>query len=299
MAGIDIRRLDNSHKTKNEAETSAGNIFSFLQKDIHIFKNELSDKKKERFYSELKILFAAGVDLRAALDLIVEEQTKNKDKQLFQTIRTNVVEGAGLSEAIRKTSMFSLYEYYTIQIGEETGHLAEVLSDLSSYFSGKITQKRQVINALSYPLLVLATALGAIFFMLKYVVPMFADVFKRFNSELPPLTKFIIKISGAFSTYTLYPFLFLLGMGVVAYNQKKKQWFRQYSSAIILKLPVVGEMVSKVYLERFCRSMNLLIASRTQLVNAIDLSAKMIEYYPIAMSLEVVKGRYHERDVTA
>jgi type IV pilus assembly protein PilC len=289
MAGIDIRKLNTTYRNTDKAGNGAKNIFAFLEKDIVFFKRELSDKKKERFYSELKILFAAGVDLKTALDLLVEEQTKKEDKQLFQSIKQNVIEGSSLSEAIVKTNKFSAYEFYTIQIGEETGHLSEVLNDLSAYFSGKITQKRQVINALSYPVLVLFTAFGAIFFMLKYVVPMFADVFKRFNTDLPSITKFIIRLSDAFSNYTFYPFLFLcIGIGI-AYSQRKKQWYKHYSSSIILKIPVLGEIVGKVYLERFCRSMNLLIASKTQLINAIGLSAKMIDFYPIATSLEIVK----------
>jgi type IV pilus assembly protein PilC len=289
MAGIDIRKLNTSNNIKDKAGNEGKNIFAFLEKDIVLFKSELSDKKKERFYSELKILFAAGVDLKTALDLLVEEQTKKADIQLFQSIKQNVIEGASLSEAIVNTKKFSAYEYYTIQIGEETGHLSEVLNDLSAYFSGKITQKRQVVNALSYPVLVLCTALGAIFFMLKYVVPMFADVFKRFNSDLPSLTKFIIKLSGAFSHYTFYPFLALCALLIFGYSQRKKIWYKHYSSSVILRVPVLGEIISKVYLERFCRSMNLLITSKTQLINAIGLSAKMIDFYPIATSLEIVK----------
>src|ERR1700722_6159728 len=103
MAGIDIRQLTNTQKVKNESEDSSKSIFAFLQRDIVLFKNGLNDKKKERFYSELKILFAAGVDLKTALELIVEEQTKDKEKQLFESIKQKVIEGASLSEAIHST----------------------------------------------------------------------------------------------------------------------------------------------------------------------------------------------------
>jgi type IV pilus assembly protein PilC len=167
--------------------------------------------------------------------------------------------------------------------------LSEVLNDLSAFFAGKIAQKRQIVNALSYPLIVLVTAFGAIFFMLKFVVPMFADVFKRFNSDLPSLTKFIINISAVFSNYTLYAFGILLIIIVFIISQKTKLWFRHYGSSLLLRIPFLGNMVLKIYLERFCHSMNLLIASKTQLVNAIDLVIKMISFYPITTSLEIVK----------
>jgi type IV pilus assembly protein PilC len=290
MAGIDLKNLSvaNNRTLKLPANEGKG-IFDVLNKDISLFGNALSDKKKENFYSELNILFSAGVDIKTALELIEQEQTKLKDKELYSGIKQSVIEGASLSEALNQSGKFSAYEYYTLQIGEETGHLSEVLNDLSAFFAGKIAQKRQIVNALSYPLIVLVTAFGAIFFMLKFVVPMFADVFKRFNSELPSLTKFIINVSAVFSNYTLYAFGILLVIIVFIISQKRKLWFRHYGSSLLLRIPFLGNMVLKIYLERFCHSMKLLIASKTQLVNAIDLVIKMISFYPITTSLEIVK----------
>lgn len=290
MAGIDIKQLNSvrpSVSTKQQ-EPKPG-VLDFLDKDISLFGNKINDKKKERFYSELRILFSAGVDIKTALELIEEEQVKKADKEIWGAIRKKVIEGASLSSAIHESGKFSLYEYYTLQIGEETGHLNEVLDELANFFAAKIAQRRQVINAISYPLIVLFTAFGAIFFMLKYVVPMFSDVFKRFNSDLPTLTKVIIGLSAGFSKYVPILLLLLIVVIVIVYSQRKKTWFKKYSSVLLLKLPFIGDTVSKVYMERFCHSMNLLITSKTQLVNAIELVSKMIEFYPMTTSLQSVK----------
>jgi type IV pilus assembly protein PilC len=289
MAGINIEQI-RPVKLKSGGSDEKPGILEFLEKDISLFGNKLNDKKKERFYSDLRILFSAGVDIRTALELIEEEQTKKPDKELWGSIKKKVIEGASLSTAIHESGKFSLYEYYTLQIGEETGHLSEVLDELAMFFSAKIAQKRQVINALSYPLIVLMTAFGAIFFMLKYVVPMFSDVFKRFNTDLPGLTKFIINLSTVFSNYVPLVLLITVSLIVLMYSQRKQLWYRKYGSMFILKLPFVGDMITKVYLERFCHSMNLLISSKTQLINAIDLVSKMIDFYPLSSSLEIVKN---------
>jgi type IV pilus assembly protein PilC len=290
MSGINIKQLKTAPAAEvNDSSRTAGGLFAFLEKDISLSGNKLSDKKKERFYSELKILFSAGIDIKTALELVEEEQQKKQDKELFGTIKQKVVNGSGLSDALNGTGKFSPYEYYTLQIGEETGHLNEVLEELSSFFATKIAQKRQVVSAISYPMIVLFTAFGAIFFMLKYVVPMFSDVFKRFNSDLPGLTKFIIHLSSVFSKYVPVFLMIIIGSFVLLYSQRKKKWYKKYSSLLLLKMPFIGDMVTKVYLERFCHSMNLLISSKTQLVNSIELVSKMIDFYPITTSLENVR----------
>ncbi|HET6243887.1 MAG: type II secretion system F family protein [Bacteroidetes bacterium] len=281
-----LNKKNNVEKKKID-ETS---IFDFLNKDISIFGSQLNDKKKERFYSELNILFTAGVDIKTTLELIEEEQVKKVEKELYRKIRESVINGVSLSEAIKLTGKFSTYEYYSIMIGEESGRLTTVLDELAVFFSKKIKQKRLVLNALSYPTIVLLVAFGAIFFMLKFIVPMFADVFLRFGGDLPYITKLIIKISKAFSLYAWYFIFCVLGISIFFFLQKQKDWFRRLSADFIMKTPIFGNIIQKIYLARFCHSMNLLISAKTPLLQAIQLVKKMVGFYPIEYSLGIVES---------
>jgi len=288
MSQINIDGIRKSLKQKATTNRKK-DMFDFLNRDIKLFDSGLNDKKKESFYSELNILFTAGIDLRTALELIEEEQVKEKDKLLFGKIKNSIVSGAGLSKSLEQTGMFDAYEFYSIQIGEESGRLTDVLQELSIFFSKKIQQKRQLVAALSYPLIVFCASFGAIFFMMKFVVPMFADVFKRFKGELPYFTRLIINLSDSFSSYILY---FLFAVVVVLlffYSQRKVFWFRKYSSVFLLRIPVLGNMISKIYLARFCQSMNLLISARTPLITSIELVKKMINFFPIEYSLKFIQ----------
>ncbi len=140
----------------------------------------------------------AGVDIRTALELIRNEQEKNKIKKVFDQVIQQVVKGASLSEALQKSQQFSSYEYFSVQIGEETGKLIVVLKELATYYQKKIRQRRQIMGAITYPLVVLIVAFGAVTFMIAYVVPMFSDVFRRFGSDLPAVTRSVIVVSGFF-----------------------------------------------------------------------------------------------------
>lgn len=289
MAGIDLNKYPLKSATAPAIKQEGKDWLAFLNKDIKLFGSKLNDKKKERFYSELTILFSAGIDIKTALELIEEEQTKAIDKTLFGGIKNYVINGGSLSDAIHQTGQFSAYEYYSLQIGEESGRLPEVLKDLADFFVKKIQQKRQIVNALSYPSIVLLTSFGAIFFMLKFVVPMFSDVFKRFNGELPYLTKMIINISEIFSDYSFYFFIVLGSLITFIYSQRKQQWFRSAASSLAMKTPIVGDIIKKIYLARFCHSMNLLIGAKTPLVSAIDLVKKMVGFYPLEHSLAIIQ----------
>ncbi|MDQ3192426.1 MAG: type II secretion system F family protein [Bacteroidota bacterium] len=290
MATIDLSKYPVNPQKKDRKDLNREtSVFDFLNKDISLFGTQLNDKKKERFYSELNILFTAGVDIKTALELIEEEQTKKVEKELYTKINEAVINGGSLSEAINSTGKFSTYEYYSIKIGEESGRLPEVLEELSVFFAKKIKQKRLVLNALSYPSIVLLVAFGAIFFMMKFIVPMFADVFLRFGGDLPYITKLIIKISKAFSLYAWHFIFSVLGIIIFFYTQKQKDWFRRISAMLTMKTPILGNMIQKIYLARFCHSMNLLISAKTPLLQAIQLVKKMVGFYPLEYSLGMIE----------
>jgi type IV pilus assembly protein PilC len=183
-----------------------------------------------------------------------------------------------------------------LQISEETGKLIEVLQDLAKFYQNKIKQRRKIISALTYPCVVLSTSLGAVFFMLKFVVPMFGDIFKRFGGHLPWITEKIIGVSDAMEKNFFRFFILLLLITAFIFFVRKTEQFRKTASQFLLRIPIVGNLVQKIYLARFCNSMRLLINARLPLLRAIALSRQMIGYYPVESSLQkveddIMKGR--------
>lgn len=287
MAGIDLTKARFA-LARESAEKKSG-IFDLLNRDISIFKRGLSDKKKERFYSELSILLSAGVDIKTALELVVEQQAKETDKEIFRNILEAVINGSGLCDAMKASGKFSTYEEYSVRIGEESGKLNEVLQEQSAYYGRTIKQKRQIVNALSYPVVVLCTAVGTVIFMMNFIVPMFADVFKRFGGDLPWITKIVVSVSEGLSTYIGWIFLLLAAGAAFIVSQRRKDWFKRFSANLLLKLPVFGPLIRKIYLARLCSSMNLLLSAHTPLVHALELVSSMVDFPPISDSLETSK----------
>lgn len=288
---IDLEKVQNKKVIVIPKEGLYEKFVNLLNKDIKLFGESFGNKKKELFYSELSVLISSGVDFKTALEIIEDEQQKEKDKKLMKKIHLSVVGGKSFSEAIFETDQFSEYEYYSIKIGEESGQIIKVLNELSGYFSKRIKQKRQLINALTYPIVITCTAIGAVVFMITFIVPMFADVFKRFNGDLPALTKIIISASNYLSNYILYYLLVLIFFIFILYKSSHTETYKKISSKLLLKMPIFGELFQKIYLARFCQSMNLLIGSKTPITQSIDLVKKMVGFYPLEKSLEEINQR--------
>lgn len=281
-------QLDNIPQQKKDKKDSF-DIDSLLKKEITLFSS-FSNKKKEAFYIELGVLLKAGLELKDALELIANEQKKEVDKQLFLNIINDLIAGKNLSEAIKVQKKFSEYEYYSIQIGERTGTLQNVAEELGNFYKRKNEQRRTVINALSYPIVVLCTAFLAVLFMLQFVVPMFADIFKQNKVELPWITQKIIVISNGFSKYYWVLFVFIILVFVFIRVFKNKEWYQRLTSMILLKTPFVGEFVRKVKLAQFTQAISLLVGAKVPLLNGIQLTKNMIEFYPLQKALEKVEN---------
>ncbi|ULC57935.1 type II secretion system F family protein [Flaviramulus sp. BrNp1-15] len=281
-------QLDNISQKVSVEKESTDNL-AFLKKEITWFNNTFSNKVKEDFYTELGVLLKAGVSLKDGLELIENSQKKNQNKELLKTISKDIVSGQSLSEALKVHNQFTSYEFHSIKIGEETGTLAKVSEQLGSFYAKKNEQRRNLISALTYPVIILTTAVLVVVFMLHYVVPMFQDIFKQQGIELPAITKFIIKVSEFLSRYGLIIFMLCIILIGSQSFFNKKQRFKQFKDSMILKLPFIGKFVKLVYLSQFTQAVSLLTASKVPVVNSIQLVKQMINFYPLQNALETVE----------
>lgn len=280
-------KLDNIEK--NKTSNRSWDVDSILKKEITLFGSSFGNKKKEAFYIELNVLLHAGLTLKDALELMIHEQKKANDKKLIQFLQDDIIGGRNFSDAIHKQKVFSEYEFHSIQIGERTGTLDRVFSELGLFYQRKNQQRRTIVGALSYPAIVLFTAFVAIAFMLKFVVPMFENIFRQNNTELPWLTKMIIAASDAFERYFLIGFFIFCGVLIFFRISRKKLWYRKVMSAFWLKVPFAGEFIRKVRIAQFTQAINLLTSAKVPLLNGIQLTKKMIDYYPLQIGLEKIE----------
>ena len=302
---IQIKSLKNkggNNSYTGREEEVPGNSSSFirqlesiLSKDIAFLGKPFPDKIKESFYLELASLMDAGLDIKNSLQLIRDEQTKKTPKAILTELLEKVVSGKSLSAALKENKNFTPYEYFTLEIGEETGKLVAVLQQLSIYYKSRIKQRRQIISALTYPAIVLSVAFLSVSFMMNYVVPMFADVFKRFGGDLPYLTRQVLNISQFMQAWAGRMLLLLAALIVLLYINRNKYWYKKYKDQLSQKLPVVKGIISRIYLGRFTATMYLLLSAKVPLVQGLALSRQLIGFFPLERALmqmedDILKG---------
>nr|WP_319570062.1 type II secretion system F family protein [uncultured Draconibacterium sp.] len=285
---IDLKNIEissTSGSNDQDNKESGKDLSALFNTQITFSKKKFSDEKKEEFYSEIGMLLSSGLDIRTIFHLMLEEKKDDKHSKFYNSIYDDLVEGYYLSEALKRTNYITPHEYYSVKIGEESGQLNSVLKDLNDYFTRRIKQKRQLVSTFSYPVMIIVTAIVVITFMLNYIVPMFEDVFKRFSGELPAITRYILSASQFFKSYILLFLSVLLILFGFMYAVRKTDRFRHLTSSLVLRIPMFGALINKIYLARFCQSMSLMSSARIPLITALELMEKIIGFYPFEKAM--------------
>ncbi|MFC6859194.1 type II secretion system F family protein [Zunongwangia atlantica] len=284
--------LDNTQK---KTRKSTGKISNVLQQEISFSGGKWNTKKKEQFFTELSVLLISGIDLRQSLELLSEENKSKKESSFFKSVYVGVVNGIPFFETLKSTSKFSNYEIETLRVGEATGNLGVVTQDLGEFCKKKNDQRRQVVSALTYPVIVILTALVVVFFMMNYVVPLFKDIFEQNNVELPGITKFILGFSEFLqdNVYAIFiGFILIIGGYFIL---RKYDWYRRIMAYTMLKIPLIGDFMKAIYILRFIQVMKLLANSKISITESLEMSRSLISFYPLKEAIKrinenVVKG---------
>src|SRR6266850_3801768 len=227
------------------------------------------------FTRQFSVMIDAGLPLVQCLDILGnQEEDKNFAAVIMQT-RADVEGGASLADAMRKhPKTFDPLFTNMVAAGEAGGILDTILKRLATYIEKAVKLQGQVKSAMIYPVAVVVIAGLVVGVILWKVIPTFASLFSGLGADLPLPTRVVIALSDNLVRY--FPFLFVAGAGA-AYG------FRQYYAtsngrrtidSTSLKMPVRGNILRKIAVARFCRTLSTLISSGVPILDGLDITAK-------------------------
>ncbi len=227
------------------------------------------------FTRQFSVMIDAGLPLVQCLDILGnQEEDRNFAKTILQT-RADVESGASLADAMKKhPRTFDALFTNMIAAGEAGGILDTILKRLATYIEKAVKLKAQVKSAMMYPIGVIIIAGGVVAVILWKVIPTFAALFAGLNAELPLPTRLVIWMSNALVRFM--PFI-LIGLVALVFG------FRQYYATnggrhvidrLQLRLPVLGMILRKIAVARFCRTLSTLIGSGVPILDGLDITAK-------------------------
>ena len=235
----------------------------------------VSPKSLAVFTRQFSVMIDAGLPLVQCLDILGnQESDKNFAEVILQT-RSAVEGGAALADAMRKfPKAFDPLFTNMIAAGEAGGILDTILKRLATYIEKNVKLKGQVKSAMIYPIAVISIAAIVVGVILWKVIPTFAAMFAGLGAQLPLPTRVVIALSD-----NLVKFIPFIIPGLVVIGYALKQYYgtnggRHTIDALVLKLPVLGLLMRKIAVARFCRTLSTLISSGVPILDGLEITAK-------------------------
>lgn len=288
--------------TSTENSVNPTGIAQFIYKDeqgnIQIrFGPDLPTLKElALFTKQFSLMIENGINIISALKLLQRGQKKQTFSSIIKSISLEVERGSTLHEALEPfPKVFDELYIAMIRAGEKSGQLDVIMKQLVSYIEKSIKIRSQIKSAMTYPIIIVAVALIVISLLLAFVVPTFAKQFKDSGMELPGPTQIVVSMSDFMTNNWLG--IILGAMGMIA---ALKYWIdtdegRKVFDNFLLKAPILGDVMTKIAIGRFCSTMATMLNSGVSILESLNICAgasgnKTIEAFVYTVKDEIEKG---------
>jgi type IV pilus assembly protein PilC len=227
------------------------------------------------FTRQFSVMIDAGLPLVQCLDILGNQEEHKYFQQVILQTRTDVEGGQSLADAMKRhPRVFDNLYTNMIAAGEAGGILDTILKRLAVYIEKAVKLKQQVQSAMIYPIAVIVIAAVVVGVILWKVIPTFANLFAGLNAELPLPTRVVIALSN--NLIRFMPFI-IVGLVVGSYALKRyysTEKGRRVIDGALLKLPILGSILRKIAVARFCRTLSTLMASGVPILDGLDITAR-------------------------
>ena len=227
------------------------------------------------FTRQLATMIDAGLPIVQALDLLAR-QTENKTfSGVIATLKNEVESGSAFAESLaRHPAVFDELYINMVSAGEMGGMLDTILARLAAYMEKAMKLKAQIKSAMMYPISVVCVAVLVTALLLAYVIPVFSEMFAGFGEELPLPTQLAINLSAVVVAYFWYLVAGSVGTLVSMRAYYRTERGRQTIDGLVLRLPLIGDIVRKAAVARFTRTLSTLVSSGVPILDALAITGK-------------------------
>jgi general secretion pathway protein F len=244
---------------------------------------------------QLATLLRSGLPLEETLQAVAEQTEKPRVQRIVLGVRSKVVEGHPLADGLRDFPQ-AFPEIYraTVSAGEQSGKLDSVLERLADYTESRQVMGQQVSHALVYPIVLLVLSFAIVSFLLAYVVPQVVAVFESGHQELPMATRILIGASDLVRHYWVYG-LIVIGAAMWGFARwVKGAEARLKVDRFLLRLPLAGKLIRGLNTARFSRTFSILTASAVPVLEALRISAEVVNNLPMRNAVDEAALRVRE-----
>jgi len=253
-------------------------------------------KEKVVFMRQLSTMVGAGLPLTRGLQIMEQQVANPSFKKVISQVKSSVESGKSLAESFKRADeVFDEVTINLIEAGESSGNLDVILNKLAVELEENQKLAAKLKSALTYPMILSVVIIAVILLMMFVLVPSMTEIYGEFDAELPWITQFLINMSNFFIKFWWAMLIVTLSL-VIGY----KVWIdtpkgKRNRDKILIKIPIVGMMISKIQIAQFTRLLGLLLSSGLSIIRALELSAmslsnEMFREVILASRDEVEKG---------
>lgn len=239
------------------------------------FGGRIKSDKLSIFTRQFSVMLDAGLPLVQCLEILGGQEEDKVFKAIIDAVRNDIESGTSLAEAMKRhPNAFDNLYVNMIAAGEAGGILDIILQRLSIYIEKAVKLKNQVKAALMYPVAVITIAQGVLFIIMWKVIPVFAQMFAGMGAQLPYLTRVVVDISNIVQSYAGWMIFF-----VMASIAALREWHKTHTGArvldrILLNIPILGALMLKIAVARFCRTLATLVSSGVPILDGLEITAR-------------------------
>ena len=249
------------------------------------------------FTRQLAVLIQSGVPLVQGLEIIADQMQPGAMKKTIQTIREKVTGGTFFWEAMKdEKKAFPEIYVQLVAAGEKSGALDVILNRLAKYLEEAEKLKAMVISAMTYPAIVFLIAGGVIMVMLGFVIPKFEEFLKTGGQELPLPTQIVVDASHFITKNFSFIIVGFVAVVYMSYAYLKTREGKKFFDYNVLKAPLFGPLLNKIAVARFARTMQTLLASGVNLLDALEICKKAAGNIAIEESIVKIKKEIEQGD---
>jgi type IV pilus assembly protein PilC len=271
-----LKPINLSERAAGKGKSSGGDS-AVAKPGFSFGSGKVSAKMLENFTRLLSSLLAAGVPLSRALVILCKEATTPVAAAKWKQVYESVVDGVALADSMAlHPETFPRVYVAMVEAGETGGFLDVVLAQIAEFQSRDKELRGKVMSAMFYPVILFIFAIAVLVLLMVFFIPRFQKIFEGFGGQLPMITRIIIGTSHAVRSYGLF---ILVGAGVLGYaawSWLKSDNGRRVWEGIVLRSPIVGPLVGKFAMARFCRMLGTLIGAGVPLVQGLNVARNSI-----------------------
>lgn len=243
---------------------------------------------------QLSVLIAASIPLEEALRAVAKQSEKRHVQSLLMSVRSKVLEGHSLAQALQQSASFPALYIATIAAGERSGHLDLILEQLADYTENRFAMQKKVQGAMIYPIILMLMSFGIIMGLMTYVVPDIVKVFSSTDQALPWITQVLMVSSDIIRSYWIY-MLVLAAIGLFLLVKFLRTNAGHYTfDRLILKLPLLGKLSRGINAARFASTLSILTQSGVPLVDALKIGAAVSSNWVIRDAVHIAAEKVTE-----